>query len=209
MPPKAKNKAKNAGKQSEKHSKRDTKGALTFGLIYGTFWAQAQKLQQIVVAHFVVAVVAHATARPHTAETRVSINQLFAAAQGIGKRAREREGEQRCLQSREEREERRVQREGGECSAQRGEGVLCRAPKSIQTENDQFCHLIKAAKSSAIATHRLQSAEQNDHRTTNTHTQQLPFSHRGDGGERGDLYNSLSPHAKLMSFSRTTFFLLD
>lgn len=93
MPPNKKNKAKNAEKQSEKHSKRDTKGALTFGLIYGTFWAQAQKLEQIVVvavARFVV-VVAHATARPHTAETRVSINQLFAAAQGIGKRERETE----------------------------------------------------------------------------------------------------------------------
>lgn len=112
MPPKAKNKAKNEGKQSEKHSKRDTKGALTFGLIYGTFLAQAQKHQQIVVvavvvARFVVAVVAHATARPHTAETRVSINQLFAAAQGIGKRAREREGEQRGVQSSEERKKRR------------------------------------------------------------------------------------------------------
>lgn len=95
---KKKTKPKNAEKQSEKHSKRDTKGALTFGLIYGTFWAQAQKLQQIVVvvavARFVaVVVVAHATARPHTAETRVSINQLFAAAQGIGKRERERDRE--------------------------------------------------------------------------------------------------------------------
>lgn len=113
MPPKAKNKAKNAGKQSEKHSERDTKGALTFGLIYGTFWAQAQKLQQIVVvavvvARFVVAVVAHATARPHTAETRVSIHQLFAAAQGIGKRASERERESKGVcraESRRKREE--------------------------------------------------------------------------------------------------------
>jgi len=37
-----------------------------------------------------------------------------------------------------------------------------RRSKSIQTENDQFCHLIKAA--ATIATHRLQSIEQNDHR---------------------------------------------
>lgn len=110
---KPKNKAKNAGKQSEKHSKRDTKGALTFGLIYGTFWAQAQKLQLIVVARFVVAVVAHATARPHTAETRVSINQLFAAAQGIGKRDPER-GRGRakgCAEQRADEREKRLENE--------------------------------------------------------------------------------------------------
>lgn len=76
------NKAKHAEKQPEnrnqnRNGNRDTKGALTFGLIYGTFWTQAQKLVQVVVAF-----VAHATARPHTAEARVSINQLF----GIGKR---------------------------------------------------------------------------------------------------------------------------